>query len=53
LHYEEDAIEYNQHRAVYLESLDLSVIRFTNADIDRNFAGVCQGIEQEILSQLR
>lgn len=52
-HYEEDAIEYDKQRRSYLESLGLTVIRFTNTDIDRNFEGVCQAIEQTILSQLR
>jgi very-short-patch-repair endonuclease len=50
-HYEEDAIDYDKRRTEYLESLGLTVIRFTNTDIDRNFDGVCQMIEQTILSQ--
>ena len=52
-HYEEDAIKYDKRRTDYFESLGLAVIRFTNTDIDRNFDGVCQVIEQTILSQLR
>ncbi len=52
-HYEDDAIEYDKRRTAYLESLGLTVIRFTNTDIDRNFDGVCQMIEEAILSQLR
>ena len=51
-HYEEDAIEYDKRRTAYLEGLGLIVIRFTNKDIDSNFDGVCQVIEQTILSQI-
>jgi very-short-patch-repair endonuclease len=50
-HYEDDAIPSDEQRTSYLESLGLSVIRFTNTDIDRNFNGVCQVIEQTILRQ--
>ena len=52
-HYEVEAIEYDKRRTSHLKSLGLTVIRFTNTDIDRNFEGVCQAIEQTILSQLR
>ena len=51
-HYKGDAIEYDKQRTDYLESLGLMVMRFTNVDIDRNFDGVCQVIEQTILDQL-
>ena len=51
-HYEEEAITYDKQRTAYLESLGLVVMRFTNTDIDRNFDGVCQVIEQTILAQL-
>jgi very-short-patch-repair endonuclease len=51
-HYEEDAIEYDKRKTEYLEGLGLTVIRFTNKDIDNNFVGVCQVIEQTILIQM-
>jgi very-short-patch-repair endonuclease len=51
-HCEEDAIEYDKRRTAYFESLGLTVIRFTNKDIGNNFDGVCQVIEQTILSQM-
>lgn len=50
-HFVKDAIEYDSQRTEYLESLGLTVIRFTNIDVDRNFAGVCRVIEQAILSR--
>ena len=52
-HYEESAIAYDQRRTAYLEGLELTVMRFTNKDIDSNFDGVCQVIEQKVWSQLR
>jgi very-short-patch-repair endonuclease len=52
-HYEEDAIEYDKRRTAYLECLGLTVMRFTNKDIYSNFDGVCQVIEQTILSQIQ
>jgi len=51
-HYEEEAIEYDKRRTAYFESLGLTVIRFTNKDIDSNFDGVCQVIEQTMLRQI-
>ncbi len=51
-HYEEGAIAYDQRRTAYLEGLELTVMRFTNKDIDSNFDGVCQVIEQKVWSQL-
>jgi very-short-patch-repair endonuclease len=49
-HYEEDAMAYDKRRTAFFESLGLTVLRFTNKDIDSNFDGVCQVIEQTILS---
>jgi very-short-patch-repair endonuclease len=50
-HYEKEAAEYDSVRTEYINSLGLQVIRFSNKDIDDNFAAVCQVVE-EILSQL-
>ena len=49
-HNEKDAVEYDAERAAYIEGLGLKVIRFTNNEIDYYFAGVCEAIEEEILS---
>ncbi len=51
-HYTDKMIEYDQQRTAYLESLGLTVMRFTNTDIDRNFNGVCQTIERMICGQV-
>jgi len=48
-HYEAKAFGYDKRRTDYMENLGLSVLRFTNRDIDDNFEGVCI----TILSHLR
>jgi len=52
-HYNETNAEYDLERTKYLNELNLTVLRFSNFDVDRNFEGVCAAIERAILSQLR
>jgi len=52
-HYEKEAMEYDAIRTEYLNALDLSVLRFSNREVDHSFEAVCQRIERAILSQLR
>ena len=56
-HYEEKQSEKDAIRAKTLESMNLTVLRICNLDIDRNFRGVCEHIELTVknlsLSQLR
>jgi very-short-patch-repair endonuclease len=47
-HYEENGLNYDELRTHYLENLGIYVIRFTNTDVKRNFAGVCQVIDRVI-----
>ena len=47
-HYTEEAIEYDKQRTSILNSYELEVLRFSNLDIDTNFDGVCQAIDDEI-----
>ncbi len=47
-HYEEPAMAYDQERSIFLESLGLRVIRFSNREIDREFSAVCDQIDQTI-----
>jgi len=47
-HYSDEAKIYDQYRTQILESLGLSVLRFTNTDIHNNFEGVCQVINKEL-----
>ncbi len=43
-HYEDAAMKYDKQRTAYLEILGLTVLRFTNGDVNRNFDGVCETI---------
>ena len=43
-HYEETAVHKDMERDVYLRSLGISVVRYSNADVNKNFAAVCQDI---------
>ena len=56
-HYTEDQLEKDAIRTKVLESMNLTVLRICNLDIDRNFCGVCERIDLTVkklsLSQLR
>ena len=56
-HYEETAMDYDQSRTRFLEQQGLTVLRFTNFDVDRHFEAVCSLIDKTVgansLSQLR
>ena len=43
-HFEEEGIAADQERDRYLSELGLSVLRYSNLDINRNFRGVCEDI---------
>lgn len=47
-HYSQEALEYDRTRTATLEACGIAVLRFTNKDIDDNFPGVCQVIEQKV-----
>ena len=51
-HYTEEQIYKDKLRTEYLNSKGLSVIRFTNTDIERNFQGVCEFIDIQIKQSL-
>ena len=44
-HFDDAAKAYEQRREQYLNSIGLTVLHFTNIDIDCNFAVVCQYID--------
>ena len=56
-HYTEEQAEKDADRTKELESMNLTVLRICNLDIDRNFRGVCEHIDLTVrnlsLSQLR
>ena len=56
-HYAAGQAEKDSLRTRELETMDLTVLRVCNLDIDRNFSGVCEAIDLTVknlsLSQLR
>lgn len=44
-HYSLESLQYDAQRSATLAKRGLQVLRFTNQDIDRQFAGVCASIE--------
>lgn len=47
-HYEPTEVQRDEARTQYLESRGLRVLRFTNSDVNKNLAGVCQSIDEVI-----
>ena len=43
-HYEAEGQSYDEQRDGYLRSLGLTVLRYSNADIDQRFPSVCEDI---------
>ena len=52
-HYEPQGMAYDEERSLFLSSLDLMVLRFSNRDIDRDFRGVCEQIDITIQNRLQ
>ena len=51
-HYGEKQETYDSQRTAYLNTQGLKVLRFTNTDIWKNFAGVCETIDAEVRRRL-
>ncbi len=47
-HFQDDAVEYDVARQVFIESVGIKFIRFTNEDVYRNLSGVLESIAQTI-----
>ena len=45
-HYQKPGIAYDSERTAALERYGLKVLRFSNADIDRQFPAVCEQVDQ-------
>lgn len=45
-HFTPKAQEYDRKRTEILEGYDLQVLRFTNEQVNHNFEGVCQTVEE-------
>ena len=45
-HYDDEGQAHDRSRTVYLNQLGLTVLRFSNADINERFSQVCDAIHQ-------
>ena len=52
-HYEAHAKAYDDERTRFLEAAGLSVLRFPNAMIDHDFAGICLEIDRTVKERIR
>ena len=52
-HYESEGQKHDKKRTAYLESLGLQVVRYSNADINRNFGGVCEHLHRLFCEKLK
>ena len=47
-HYEENGIASDVMRDSYLNSIGITVLRYSNSDVNQNFQGVCEDILQRL-----
>ena len=47
-HFEEEGLKADARRTNYLESLGLTVVRYSNREINREFQAVCEDIDRLI-----
>ncbi|MBQ9973745.1 MAG: endonuclease domain-containing protein [Oscillospiraceae bacterium] len=47
-HYTAEQVDKDRTRTTQLASINVQVLRICNLDIDRNFSGVCQAIDQAV-----
>ncbi len=52
-HFEETGQQYDCSRDAYLKNAGLRVLRFSNREIDREFEGVCQAIDNAVRENTR
>ena len=51
-HYDPEQEKKDRARTEKLEKLGITVIRFSNRDVDRNFYGVCTVIDKEVKGRM-
>lgn len=51
-HFEKSAIKYDNERTRYLEQYGLTIVRIPNNEINQNFDGVCEYLDNAILQSL-
>ncbi len=47
-HYDNDGIYNDNLRDDYLNKLGITVLRYSNLDVDKNFNGVCEDIQKHL-----
>ena len=52
-HYDEAGMRSDLERSEYLKALGLTVLRFSNLDVLRNFSGVCEQIDAYVRGRAR
>ena len=51
-YFENDGMNYDRERTSVLESHGLTVIRYSNADINARFSAVCEDIDRQIKAKV-
>ena len=51
-HYTPEGTEYDKQRSEVLKRYNIKVIRVSNGDVNRNFAGVCEWIDKAITEEI-
>ena len=52
-HYEDKGVEYDAERTAYLEQYGVRVLRIPNNEVNQNFSGVCEYIDQTVKRALK
>ena len=52
-HFEPEGAEYDKRRTAFLEQYGLNIVRIPNNEVDRNFAGVCEYIDNAIRQSMQ
>ncbi len=52
-HYELKEQDYDARRTAYLNSVGITVLRFSNLEVLRNLRGVCQMIDMTVAERVR
>ena len=52
-HYENEGMQSDKERTAHLEKRGITVLRFSNADVDERFSAVCEAILQAIEERKR
>ncbi|MBP3684003.1 MAG: endonuclease domain-containing protein [Oscillospiraceae bacterium] len=52
-HYEEQGLRHDMYRDMYLNSIGIYVLHFSNTDVLQNLRGVCQVIDMTVAQRIR